>query len=87
MDKEKMIKDLVVEMLNDSHEAMLGKIDRVFKSGCVNVEDWDCSVGKMILPKCIVAALIEDETTQYYGKDTSFAKSVKKEIANIRKFI
>lgn len=87
MDKEAEIKKLVVEMLTESHEMMLGKVDRVMKSGCIDIEGWDCSVGKMILPKCIVAAIIEDETTQYYGKNTSYAKSVKKEIANIRNFI
>ena len=32
----------------------------------------------MILPKCIVTAILQDESTQYEGKGTSFEKQVKK---------
>ena len=87
MDKRKAIKNLVKEMLEDSHEKMLQKIDKVLNSGCVDIEGWDSEIGKMVLPKCIVAAIIEDEARQYYGRGTSFEKQVKKEIKNIKNFI
>ena len=85
--KTEKIKKLVIEMLNNSHEAMIKKIDSLFISGCIDTESWDENNMPMILPKTIVAALLEDETTQYYGKGTSFEKEVKKEVKNIRYFL
>lgn len=84
---KEQIAELVKEMLNESHEAMIKKIDKVLNSGCVDVESWSKDNSPMILPKCIVTAILQNESTQYEGKGTSFEKQVKKEVKNIRYFL
>jgi hypothetical protein len=87
MKKEKQIKKLVTDMLKDSHKAMLNKIDKILASGAIDVDSWDENRNPMILPKCIVTALLEDESTQYNGSGTSFEKEIKNEVKNIKCFI
>jgi len=41
----------------------------------------------MILPKCIVIALLQNESRQYSGRGTSFEKRVKREVKNISYFL
>lgn len=84
--KEQIAK-LVKEMLTESHKDMLKKIDKVLNSGCVDIESWSKDDSPMILPKCIVTAILQDESTQYEGKGTSFEKQIKKEVKNIRYFL
>lgn len=86
-EKREKIKSLVCEMLNESQMAMMKKIDRALDSGAINIEGWDDKNGFMILPKCIVMALLESESAQYDGKGTSFERKVKKDVKNIRHFI
>jgi hypothetical protein len=81
---KEQIADLVKEMLNESHEAMIKKIDKVLNSGCVDVENWSKDHSPMILPKCIVTAILQNESTQYECKGTSFEKQIQKEVKNIR---
>ena len=81
------IANLVKDMLNDSHETMLNKIDRVLNSGAVDVDSWDENKSPMILPKCIVTAILQSESTQYDARGTSFERQIKKEVKNIRYFI
>ena len=85
--KKRKIKSLVKEMLNDSHKAMIGKIDHVLNSGAIDIDAWCESHNPMILPKCIVTAILQDESHQYEGKGTSFEKMIKKEVRNIRYII
>lgn len=85
--KEEQIKSLVIEMLKDSNKAMIKKIDSLLLSGCIDVGNWNNEAGKMVLPKCIVAALLDSEITQFSGKGTSYEKRNKKEIKNIRYFL
>lgn len=85
--KKEKIKALVLDMLKDSHEAMVKKADTVLNSGCIDAESWDPNNAPMILPKCIVTALLQSEATQYGAEGTSFEKKVKKEVRNIRYFI
>ena len=82
-----MIAKLVKDMLNESHETMLKKIDKVLISGAVDVDEWDEAYNPMILPKCILIAILQDEATQYEGKGTSFEKRVKAEVKSIRYFL
>jgi hypothetical protein len=81
------IKALVLDMLKYSHDNMLSKIDKVLKSGSIDTDAWDEKVNPMILPKCILAAILQHETLQYQGRGTSFEKKMKKEINNISYFI
>lgn len=84
--KEK-IKELTVKMLKESYEAAIENIDKVLNSGAIDPEKWDENYNKMILPKSIVVAILEEEATQYDAKGTSFEKQVKKDAKNIRRFI
>ncbi len=87
MNKQEKIKSLVEEMLTDSYESMKKNIDKVLKSGAIDIDGWDKKNSPMILPKCIVTAILQNEATQYEGKGTSFEKQVKKEAQNIRYFL
>lgn len=82
--KKAKLKRLASEMLKDSQKAMKDKIDKAINSGSLDIDSWD---ERMILPKVIVAAILEDEAEQYKGKGTSFEKSVKKEITNLKYFL
>lgn len=84
---KEQIAELVKEMLNQSHKVMLKKIDKVLNSGCVDTETWNKYGSPMILPRCIIVAILQDESTQYEAKGTSFEKEMKKEIRNIRYFL
>ena len=85
--KSEKIKSLVIEMLNESHAAMIKKVEKVLNSGAVDIESWDEKDKPMILPKCIVMALLESEGAQYDARGTSFERHIKKEVRNIRFFV
>lgn len=81
------IKALVLDMLKYSNENIISKIDKVLKSVCIDADTWDEKINPMILPKCILAAVLQHEALQYTGRGTSHEKKLKKEINNIRYFI
>ena len=85
--KKAIIKKLVKEMLNDSKAAMLKKLETVLNSGSISIENWDQKNSPMVLPKTIITALLESESKQYDGGNTSHAKQIKKDVRNIRYFI
>ena len=85
--KENEIKELVIDMLNESYQAMIKNVDRVIKSGAIDIDGWDNKINSMILPKCIVTAILENESQQYQAKGTSFEKQVKKEVNKIKYFL
>ena len=87
MDNQEKIKALVTEMLTESYDAMIKNIDKVLKSGAVDVDGWNEKNAPMILPKTIVAALLQDESIQYEARGTSYEKKIKKDIKNIKYFI
>ena len=86
-EKKEEIKSLVADMLKNSYEAMIKKIDMGINSGAINIDAWDEKDKPMILPRCIVTAILEQESTQYLGKGTSYEKQIKKEVKNIRYFL
>ena len=85
--KKEKIYSLVSDMLNQSNKAMRKNIRKVLNSGAVDVDNWDESISPMILPKCIITAILQHESTQYDGTGTSFEKRIKKDVNNIRYFI
>ena len=87
MTNKEKIKDLVLSMLKESHEAMIKKVDKALNSGAIDIDAWDENNAPMILPKCIVTAILQDESHQYDEKGTSFERTIKKEVKNIRYFI
>lgn len=78
--KEK-IKSLVIDMINDSHDAMIKKIDNILNSGAVDLNQWNET---MILPKSILSALLQYEASQYDGSGTCFEKEVKNNVKKIK---
>lgn len=85
--KKAQIKKLVIEMLSESKDAMIKKLDTVLNSGSISIENWDQDNAPMILPKTIITALLESESKQYDGGRTSHARQIKKDVRNIRYFI
>ena len=85
--KKEQIKALVIEMLNESHEAMMKNIDKVLNSGAIDIDGWDEKNAKMVLPKTITTAILQRESVQYEGRGTSHEKQVKKEVRNILYFL
>ena len=86
--KEKELRKIVSEMIDDSAKQAKGEVlDRIFKSGCIDVESWQPDNAPMHLPKCIVVALLNHEAEQYSARGTSFEKRQKKEVKNISYFI
>lgn len=86
-EKKNKIKSLTEDMLKESFGSMIKKVEKALNSGVIDVDSWDENNNPMILPKCIVTAILQDESTQYEGKGTSFEKQVKKEVKNIRYFL
>lgn len=84
---KELIVNLVTEILNDSHRAMLKDLTKVINSGCIDIENWDRTNNSMVLPKIIATAILQHQSTQYEGKGTSFQKKIKKEVKNIRYFL
>jgi len=85
--KKEAIKKHCIDMLNESHEFMIKKIDRALNSGAIDIETWSPTDKPMIVPKCIVTALLQTESHQYEAKGTSFEKQVKKDVKNLINYI
>jgi hypothetical protein len=81
------IKGLVKDMLIESHKKALKSIDKAINSGCVDIDGWDEENAPMILPKCILTAILEDEAKQYTARGTTYEKQMKKEVKNIQYFL
>jgi hypothetical protein len=82
------LKKIIVEMLEESNKSMIKKIDRLLDWGVVDVESWgELEYGKMILPKCIIMALLINESDQYSAKGTSFEKESKKQVKNLIRYL
>jgi hypothetical protein len=87
MNKKQKIKKLVKEMLNQSHKEMIKKIDTALNSGALDIESWEEDNAPMVLPKIIVAAILQRESWQYEGTGTTHEKKIKKEIKNLHYFL
>ncbi len=87
MTKEEKIKSIVVEMLKESEENMFLSIDKVLKSRAIDIDGWDEKSNRMILPKIIITAILQEESTNWACAGTCFEKQVKKEVKNIRYFL
>jgi hypothetical protein len=85
--KKNKIKAHVKDMLKQSNKAMLEKIDKAINSGAIDIDSWEEDNKPMVLPKTIVTALLESESTQYRGIGTSHEKRIKKDVKNLRYFI
>lgn len=86
--KEEKMKDLVVEILDEVNEAMKKKIDELFASRVINVDDWDEKCAPMLKPKIIVCALLDHESKQYsLPQSLAIDKKIKEEIKRLKYFL
>jgi len=86
--KKLMIKKLVNDTIIESTTVMRDQlIDKVLKSGCIDIESWEPNINPMVLVKSITIALFNYEADQFSGKGTAFEKIVKKESKNIYSFL
>jgi hypothetical protein len=85
--KKTKIKRLVKGMLKESNKNILRNLDKVLNSSSIDIDGWDENTNPMILPKCILTAILKNESQQYEAKGTSFEKQIKNEVKNIMYFI
>ncbi len=83
-EKKEKIAELVLEMLEWSHENMKKKIQKAINCGAIDIDGWDPNNKQMAVPKCIVAAMLRNESWEYEGRGTSFEKKIKRDIENIQ---
>lgn len=85
MENKEKVKALVIEMLNDSHKAMLKKLETILNNtDVIDLENWDEKNAPMLLPKMIVTALLESDSKQYsLPKNYPNARQLKQQIKNI----
>ena len=86
-EKKNKIKSLTEDMLKEYFGAMIKKVEKALNSGAIDVDSWDENYNPMILQRCIVTAILQDESTQYEAKGTTFEKQIKKEAKNIRYYL
>lgn len=83
-EKEEKLTQLVTEILERSHKDAIKNIQKVIRSGAIDIESWD---EKMVMPKTIATALLEEESRQWAGVGTKYESQVKKDVKNIRRFL
>lgn len=81
--KKDKITKLIKGMFKQTENQLEDKINKMFRSGAVDVDSWDEDTNQMILPKAFMVAFLRDEADQYTARGTSFEKQVKKEAKNI----
>ncbi len=77
--KEELIQK-INELIKPNNSEMLGKIDIILNSNCIDLDDYD---NNYLLPKIIFTALLIDASEKY----EPFGKEAKKEVRNILKFL
>lgn len=85
--KKIKLRSITTDILYQSYMNMIDNIGKLLKSGAIDVDSWDEKVNPMILPKCMVTAILQNESHQYEGKGTSFEKQIKKEVNNMKYFL
>lgn len=83
--KKTIIREHVENTINNAVKAMKENLERVLKSGCIDIEGYDENINPMVLPKAIVTALLEEEASQLtpFSKNKEFEENRK----NIKHFI
>ena len=86
-EKKAEIAKRAATMLEQSYKEQLKKVNKLLDSSAIDVDQWDVNNNAMILPKCIVIAILEDEADQYKANGTSFEKQVNAEVKNLKLYI
>ena len=87
MDNKEKIRELTEELLERSFLEIKKAISKALNSGALSVDEWSEENEKMILPKIIAIAVLENEAEQYKGGGTKYASRVKKEVQNLKRFL
>jgi hypothetical protein len=87
-EKKAAIAIIIAQETKRIAERINEKAVKVLNSGCIDIDGWDFNSSPMLIPKSIIAAILQQEAeANYMGKGTSKEKIIKKEIRNIRYFI
>lgn len=86
-EKKDKLKQEVMDIINANHLAMLSDIDAVLNSGAIDIESWEHNT--YTLPKAIAVALSQKAEQSITPRNTSssFIRSFKKIVKNIRYFV
>ena len=84
---EKRIERICNDLLEESNEAMKGKIQKAIDSGALDISGWDENKDSMIIPRIIMQAVLETEAKQYSATGTIYEKQIKKEVKNLLQFL
>ena len=87
MNNKEKIKNLTIQMLDESYKHSLKKIDKALNSGAIDLDAWDENVNPMLIPKAILIAILLDEADQHDCKGTSFGRQVNRDAKNIGYFL
>ena len=86
-EKKEKIKEIVLDEAEYVINKFAEKIDKLFEAKAINIEAWDVDNTPMIIPKCILAALLDQAILSYNGRGTGYKRQMTKEIKNIRYFL
>lgn len=86
-EKKQKIQFHTERLLAEAYAHAERAINKALNSGALDIDGWDADIDPMILPKIIVITLLENEADQYKATGTSFEKRVKKEVANLKRFV
>lgn len=66
---------------------LLPKVERAINSGAIDPDYWDERNEDMILPKCIVIAILEDVADNCKTNNKTIKRQMNREIKNLKLFI
>ena len=76
-----------IRLLDRSYDEMLESISKAIDSGAVDIDGWDDINESMVLPKAILTAILQIESTQYDCKGTCYEKQIRKDVKNLKPFL
>lgn len=85
--KKHLIYNYVYDALVEDHKQNIKSIDKALNSGTIDIDSWDESVNPMILPRCIITAILSNASKKYLALGTSFEKVIKRESKNIEIYL
>ena len=76
--KKMKVKSLIKGMFKQTEKELDTKIDKIMRSGVIDMDTWDEDINPMIVPKMFMVAFLRDEAEQFSAKGTSFEKTLHK---------
>jgi len=86
-DKKEQIKVITFDLLAESFNHMVEKIDKAIASGALDIDSFDPKKDRYIIPNIIARAILEDEVSTYEFKGTRYEKIIRKQVKNLKLFL